>query len=98
MTRRCSGRRPEHRPTMVRAALTHHAPADQGSIVVSAPDLSVLEVDMCASINKPNHFTSSYYTNLLVVRRGQQWLMKVTFSRPLHQNENIQVEFLIGES
>ncbi|XP_056869457.1 coagulation factor XIII A chain-like [Takifugu flavidus] len=59
-------------------------------------DLSVVDVDMCVSTNKPNHLTSSYYTDLLVVRRGQQWVMRVTFSRPLNRDDNIQVEFLIG--
>eukprot|EP00066_Takifugu_rubripes_P028254 XP_011617520.1 PREDICTED: coagulation factor XIII A chain [Takifugu rubripes] len=65
-------------------------------MLASAPDLSVVDVDMCASTNKPNHLTSSYYTDLLVVRRGQQWVMRVTFSRPLNRDDNIQVEFLIG--
>lgn len=65
---------------------------------MSPPDLSVVGIDMCVSINKPNHFTSSYDTDLLVIRRGQQWLMRVTFSRPLTEADDLKIEFLIGES
>uniref|UniRef100_A0A3Q3LQG3 protein-glutamine gamma-glutamyltransferase n=1 Tax=Mastacembelus armatus TaxID=205130 RepID=A0A3Q3LQG3_9TELE len=51
---------------------------------------------MCLEINKPNHYTSAYDINNLVVRRGQEFIMKVTFSRPLTDSDDFQVEFLIG--
>ncbi|XP_078099861.1 coagulation factor XIII A chain-like [Sander vitreus] len=64
-----------------------------------APDsyLSVQEVDMCQQTNQPQHKTASYNTPNLVVRRGQEFLVRVTFNRPLAQNDDFQLEFLIGE-
>lgn len=63
---------------------------------LSAP-LSVQSVDMCLQINKSNHITSAYNNQNLVVRRGLEFIMKVTFNRPLTQGDDFQVEFLIGE-
>ncbi|KAK2859802.1 hypothetical protein Q5P01_004422 [Channa striata] len=58
--------------------------------------LSVQRVDMCLLTNKKNHNTSAYNIQNLVVRRGQEFIMKVTFSRPLTQTDDFQVEFMIG--
>ncbi|KAF3703885.1 Coagulation factor XIII A chain [Channa argus] len=58
--------------------------------------LSVQSVDMCLQTNKTNHYTSAYKIQNLVIRRGQEFIMKVTFSRPLTQTDDFQVEFMIG--
>lgn len=63
---------------------------------LSAP-LSVENVDMCQQINKPNHYTTAYDIENLVVRRGLEFIMRVTFSRPLTPEDDFQLEFLIGE-
>ncbi|XP_078018791.1 coagulation factor XIII A chain-like [Epinephelus lanceolatus] len=60
--------------------------------------LSVQNVDMCQQINEPNHYTASYDTQNLVVRRGQEFVIRVTFNRPLAQDDDFQVEFLIGSN
>lgn len=60
--------------------------------------LSVNHVDMCQQINKPNHYTTAYDIQNLVVRRGQEFIMRVTFSRPLAQGDDFQLEFLIGSN
>ncbi|XP_039982997.1 coagulation factor XIII A chain-like isoform X2 [Xiphias gladius] len=53
---------------------------------------------MCQQINKPNHFTSAYDVENLVVRRGQEFVVRVTFSRPLTEGDEFQLEFLIGSN
>lgn len=58
--------------------------------------VSVVHVDMCQQMNKRSHFTSAYDTPNLVVRRGQEFLIRVTFSRPLGPNDDFQLEFRIG--
>uniref|UniRef100_A0A7N6AV21 Transglutaminase-like domain-containing protein n=1 Tax=Anabas testudineus TaxID=64144 RepID=A0A7N6AV21_ANATE len=63
---------------------------------LSDAPLSVQSVDMCLQINKSNHITSAYNNQNLVVRRGLEFIMKVTFNRPLTQGDDFQVEFLIG--
>ncbi|CAN9506060.1 unnamed protein product [Ophioblennius macclurei] len=60
--------------------------------------LFVEHMDMCQDSNKPRHFTTPYDTHNLVVRRGQEFDMKVTFSRPLTRQDDFQVEFLIGSN
>ncbi|KAM7369547.1 hypothetical protein PAMP_010864 [Pampus punctatissimus] len=62
--------------------------------------LSVVEggVDMCQQVNKPNHYTTAYDTPYLVVRRGQEFLVRVTFNRPLTPGDDFQIEFLIGSN
>lgn len=52
---------------------------------------------MCQSINKPNHYTTAYNTENLVVRRGQEFIIRVTFNRTLSPADDFQLEFLIGE-
>ncbi|XP_036935017.1 coagulation factor XIII A chain-like [Acanthopagrus latus] len=60
--------------------------------------LMVQQVDMCQQINKPNHYTTAYDTGNLVVRRGQEFVIRVTFSRPLADGDDFQLEFLIGSN
>ncbi|XP_062235158.1 coagulation factor XIII A chain-like isoform X2 [Platichthys flesus] len=60
--------------------------------------LSVENVDMCQLINKPNHFTTAYDLQNLVVRRGQEFVVRITFSRALTQQDDFQLEFLIGSN
>ncbi|XP_010750273.2 coagulation factor XIII A chain [Larimichthys crocea] len=79
---------PEFEPFDEQATPRSHAP-------VGAP-LSVQHVDMCQQINKPNHHTSAYDIQNLVVRRGMEFVMLVTFSRPLTPQDDFQLEFLIG--
>uniref|UniRef100_A0A671WSF6 Transglutaminase-like domain-containing protein n=1 Tax=Sparus aurata TaxID=8175 RepID=A0A671WSF6_SPAAU len=56
------------------------------------------QVDMCQQQNKPNHYTTAYDTGNLVVRRGQEFVVRVTFSRPLADGDDFQLEFLIGSN
>ncbi|XP_051241809.1 coagulation factor XIII A chain-like [Dicentrarchus labrax] len=60
--------------------------------------LSVQHVDMCQQLNKPNHYTTAYDIQNLVVRRGQEFVVRVTFSRPLAEADDFQLEFLIGSN
>uniref|UniRef100_A0A8C9YM74 Transglutaminase-like domain-containing protein n=1 Tax=Sander lucioperca TaxID=283035 RepID=A0A8C9YM74_SANLU len=73
-------------------APTARAPADGGT------HLSVQNVDMCQQINELQHNTAAFDNPNLVVRRGQEFLVRVTFNRPLAQNDDFQLEFLIGEN
>lgn len=57
--------------------------------------VSVDEIDMCEEINRAEHRTSLYRTPSLVVRRGQSFTMKVTFSQRVSPDD-ITVEFFIG--
>uniref|UniRef100_A0A672FN80 Transglutaminase-like domain-containing protein n=1 Tax=Salarias fasciatus TaxID=181472 RepID=A0A672FN80_SALFA len=65
-------------------------------VKTSADMLFVEHIDMCQNINKPTHYTTEYDTNNLVVRRGQEFIIRVTFSRLLTQQDDFQLEFLIG--
>uniref|UniRef100_A0A8C2XPT6 protein-glutamine gamma-glutamyltransferase n=1 Tax=Cyclopterus lumpus TaxID=8103 RepID=A0A8C2XPT6_CYCLU len=60
--------------------------------------LAVQNVDMLRQRNSPKHFTNEYDIENLVVRRGQQFMMQVTFNRPLADGDDFQVEFLIGSN
>ncbi|KAM6953864.1 coagulation factor XIII A chain-like [Aplochiton taeniatus] len=61
--------------------------------------LSVVKVDMSMQNNKSSHYTSSYANDSLIIRRGQEFQIALTFSRPLIQgSDNFQLEFLIGSS
>ncbi|XP_071340472.1 coagulation factor XIII A chain-like [Trachinotus anak] len=81
-------------------------PFDEGADTEAAPrsypsdagSLSVQNVDMCQQVNKPKHFTTAYDIQNLVVRRGLEFIMRVTFSRPLTQEDDFQLEFLIGSN
>uniref|UniRef100_A0A3B3XR34 Transglutaminase-like domain-containing protein n=1 Tax=Poecilia mexicana TaxID=48701 RepID=A0A3B3XR34_9TELE len=58
--------------------------------------LLVVGVDMRKDVNAAHHYTGEYMTNLLVVRRGQQFIIDVSFSRPVTPQDDFQLEFLIG--
>uniref|UniRef100_A0A3Q3KLY2 protein-glutamine gamma-glutamyltransferase n=1 Tax=Monopterus albus TaxID=43700 RepID=A0A3Q3KLY2_MONAL len=58
--------------------------------------LYVQSVDMCQQVNKPAHHTTAYNVQNLVVRRGQEFVMNITFNLPLTADDDFQVEFLIG--
>uniref|UniRef100_A0A3Q2CVW8 Transglutaminase-like domain-containing protein n=1 Tax=Cyprinodon variegatus TaxID=28743 RepID=A0A3Q2CVW8_CYPVA len=58
--------------------------------------LMVVAVDMQKQSNETNHYTMEYMTDLLVVRRAQQFAIGVTFNRPLVPSDDFQLEFLIG--
>ncbi|TNN25086.1 Coagulation factor XIII A chain [Liparis tanakae] len=59
--------------------------------------LTVHKVDMLRERNMPAHFTYAFDIDNLVVRRGQQFMMQVTFDREPAASDDFQVEFLIGE-
>jgi len=59
--------------------------------------LTVHKVDMLQESNMPVHFTYAFDIGSLVVRRGQQFMMQVTFDREPAPSDDFQVEFLIGE-
>ncbi|XP_024859220.1 coagulation factor XIII A chain-like [Kryptolebias marmoratus] len=61
-----------------------------------AEPLQVVDINMKKAFNEGNHFTNEYMTNLLVVRRGQQFVIDVSCNRPLQPEDDFQVEFLIG--
>ncbi|XP_016886908.1 coagulation factor XIII A chain [Cynoglossus semilaevis] len=58
--------------------------------------LQVEHVDMNWKTNAQVHHTYMYNTNLLVVRRGTEFLVTVTFNQPLTQQDTFKLEFLIG--
>lgn len=60
--------------------------------------LRVVEVDMCRDVNMPKHRTEAYDTKYLVIRRGQEFVLHVTFSRPVTPRDKFKLEFLIGAS
>lgn len=63
--------------------------------------LDVLGVDMMAKseeTNKQQHHTMDYNSNNLIVRRGQEFQVKLTFNRPYKPAEDkLALEFVIGE-
>uniref|UniRef100_A0AAX7V4T7 protein-glutamine gamma-glutamyltransferase n=1 Tax=Astatotilapia calliptera TaxID=8154 RepID=A0AAX7V4T7_ASTCA len=65
---------------------------------VPAPSvlLEALKINMCQDVNKPKHYTTDYYMQNLVVRRGQEFVMQVTFNRPLAPEDDFHIEFTIG--
>ncbi|XP_034036031.1 coagulation factor XIII A chain-like [Thalassophryne amazonica] len=58
--------------------------------------LFVVSVDMNHQVNRQKHFTTHYSVENLVVRRGQQCLISITFNRRLVPTDNFHMEFLIG--
>ncbi|KAM9337122.1 coagulation factor XIII A chain-like [Symphorus nematophorus] len=66
------------------------------SYVPAGVPLTVQQVDMCQSVNKPAHHTTYYDLHNLVVRRGFEFFIRVTFSRTLTPQDDFQLEFLIG--
>lgn len=63
--------------------------------------LDIINVDMMRSkeeVNKQQHNTSRYSSEHLIVRRGQEFQVKVIFNRPYKPNQDqFAVEFVIGE-
>lgn len=48
--------------------------------------------------NKIAHHTTLYHSDYLIVRRGQEFQVKITFSRPYKPAEDkFALEFVIGE-
>uniref|UniRef100_A0A6Q2ZFI9 Transglutaminase-like domain-containing protein n=1 Tax=Esox lucius TaxID=8010 RepID=A0A6Q2ZFI9_ESOLU len=64
--------------------------------------LDIWEVDMLqtqSGVNKPQHNTHVYANDRLIVRRGQEFQLKVTFDRAYKPSEDqFAVEFVIGAS
>ncbi|KAG7495538.1 coagulation factor XIII A chain [Solea senegalensis] len=64
--------------------------------------LDILEVDMMRKPNESNkiqHHTMYYNSDHLVVRRGQEFQVKVTFNRPYDSaRDKFALEFVIGSS
>uniref|UniRef100_H3CC63 protein-glutamine gamma-glutamyltransferase n=1 Tax=Tetraodon nigroviridis TaxID=99883 RepID=H3CC63_TETNG len=61
--------------------------------------LDILEVDMVSKfeeINKQEHRTEFYDSNFLIVRRGQEFQVKITFNRPYKPKDKFALEFVIG--
>ncbi|KAM5157448.1 coagulation factor XIII A chain [Mantella aurantiaca] len=47
--------------------------------------------------NKQEHHTNRYFNNKLIIRRGQKYDIKITFSRPYNpENDRFWVEYVIG--
>lgn len=63
--------------------------------------LDISDVDMMKGsdeINKQQHHTKFYNSDYLIVRRGQEFQVKITFSRPYNPAEDkFALEFVIGE-
>lgn len=48
--------------------------------------------------NKMNHHTALYQSDNLIIRRGQEFEVKITFNRPFNSaQDKFAVEFVIGE-
>ncbi|KAM9425144.1 coagulation factor XIII A chain [Pholidichthys leucotaenia] len=64
--------------------------------------LDIWDVDMMKGpdqSNKMQHHTRLYHSDYLIVRRGQEFEVKITFSRPYNPAEDkFAVEFVIGSS
>ncbi|XP_030194376.1 coagulation factor XIII A chain [Gadus morhua] len=64
--------------------------------------LDISKVDMMknrAEINHQQHHTDRFNTNFLIVRRGQEFQVKITFNRPYDADKDkFAVEFGIGPS
>ncbi|KAM9718345.1 coagulation factor XIII A chain [Menidia menidia] len=64
--------------------------------------LDIWDVDMMKrpdQSNKMEHHTAPFHSDLLVVRRGQEFRVSVTFSRPYRpDHDKFALEFVIGSS
>ncbi|XP_062335533.1 coagulation factor XIII A chain-like isoform X2 [Osmerus eperlanus] len=58
--------------------------------------LNVVTVDMLQQSNKVEHHTARYDSPQLIIRRGQEFFVSVTFNRPLSPTDKFQLEFMIG--
>lgn len=53
---------------------------------------------MKEDVNKQQHHSSYYNSEHLIVRRGQEFQVKIVFNRPYKPSEDqFAVEFVIGE-
>lgn len=63
--------------------------------------LDIWDVDMIGKPdenNKIDHHTDLYQSNYLIVRRGQEFQVKITFDRTYNPaDDKFAVEFVIGE-
>lgn len=64
--------------------------------------LDIWDVDMMKmpdGTNKTDHHTTLYNSDYLIVRRGQEFQVKITFSRPYKPSEDkFALEFVIGKT
>lgn len=64
--------------------------------------LDIIDVDMMRNkeeVNKQQHHSSYYNSDHLIVRRGQEFQVKILFNRPYKPSEDqFAVEFVIGPS
>lgn len=60
--------------------------------------LSVLDLDLCKSQNAAAHKTWMYNTDSVVLRRGAPFTLKITFNRPITNQDYFQIQFRIGSS
>ncbi|XP_049423506.1 coagulation factor XIII A chain [Epinephelus fuscoguttatus] len=64
--------------------------------------LDIWDVDMMRKpdeVNKKEHHTQLYHSDHLIVRRGQEFQVKVTFNRPYKpDSDKFALEFVIGSS
>ncbi|XP_061569571.1 coagulation factor XIII A chain-like [Cololabis saira] len=66
------------------------------SVPPGADVLTVVDVNMRKQFNEQNHHTAEYVAKAMVVRRGQQFIIDVIFSREILPQDDFQLEFLIG--
>nr|XP_033789683.1 protein-glutamine gamma-glutamyltransferase 4 [Geotrypetes seraphini] len=59
--------------------------------------LEVAEVDFLKQENAPLHHTTGYAHTSLIVRRGQEFIIKLNLSRELKDNETLTLQFGLGE-
>lgn len=63
--------------------------------------LDIWDVDMMRrpdEINKKQHNTTLYNSDYLIVRRGQEFQVKISFNRPYKPEDKFALEFVIGSS
>ncbi|XP_037392813.1 coagulation factor XIII A chain [Pygocentrus nattereri] len=61
--------------------------------------ISVKNVKMYEDRNKVAHHTDKYKNSSLIVRRGQEFIMGIEFSRPFSpQKDSVNIEFMIGSN
>lgn len=70
-------------------------------LLVHSEYLDIWDVDMMRGrdqSNKIEHHTNLYQSDNLIVRRGQEFTVKITFNRPYKPNQDkFAVEFVIGK-
>ncbi|XP_063158109.1 protein-glutamine gamma-glutamyltransferase 4 [Candoia aspera] len=61
-------------------------------------DLKAVGVDFLRDDNSRLHHTNDYTHSSLIVRRGEEFQLKVTFSRELQENDKVNLLLSIGEA